>query len=270
MKPQKIFVISDSIGETAELVARAAASQFNFDSKDIKRISYVTDKQAIDNIIEDAADYHSVIVYTLLSEELRLYLREKTIDADILSVDILGPVLSAFGEISGIQPRLEPGRLHKIDDGYFKKIEAIEFAVKFDDGKDPRGLSKADIVLVGVSRTSKTPISMYLANKSYKVANVPLVPEVPVPEELFNVPSKKIVGLTIDPDKLTAIRQTRLKVIGLPGQADYANIQRISDELEYAHQIMRKLRCPIINVSSKAIEETANEIIQKISKGDSL
>ena len=163
-------------------------------------------------------------------------------------------------------PKNQPGLVRQLDEEYFRKVEAIEFAVKYDDGRDPRGLLRADVVLIGVSRTSKTPLSMYLANKRYKVANVPLVPEVEPPEELFMVPTKKCIGLTISPDQLNMIRRERLKSLGLTSQANYASLERIMQELEYAEKIMKRVGCPVINVSNKAVEETANLIVDIIRK----
>jgi regulator of PEP synthase PpsR (kinase-PPPase family) len=178
----------------------------------------------------------------------------------------MGPMMNAVEKLSNLEPKMKPGLIHKLDQEYFKRVEAVEFAVKYDDGKNPWGFLKADIVIVGVSRTSKTPLSMYLAHKKLKVANLPLVPEVPPPEELFQVPSQRIVGLVIDPFKLNSIRSERLKVMGLGVDASYANLERISEELEYARAIMRKIRCPIIDVSNKAIEETANRILEIAQK----
>ena len=158
------------------------------------------------------------------------------------------------------------GMIHKLDQEYFKKVEAIEFAVKYDDGKNPSGFEKADIVIIGVSRTSKTPLSMFLAYKKIKAANLPLVPEVPLPEELFKIPPKKVVGLIIDPYKLNNIRSERLRTMGLDGEANYANIARIEEELAYARAVMRRVHCPILDVSNKSIEETASFVMQIIER----
>lgn len=158
-------------------------------------------------------------------------------------------------------PKLEPGLLRQLDEQYFKRVEAVEFAVRYDDGKDPKGLVTADVVLIGVSRTSKTPLSMYLANKRIKCANVPLVPEVSPPEELYKV-ADKTVGLVIDPNHLFAIRKERLKSLGLTSNANYAAVERIINELEYSDEIMKKLGCPVIDVTNKAVEETAGKIME--------
>ena len=149
---------------------------------------------------------------------------------------------------------------------YFSRVDAIEFAVKCDDGQDPRGLFQADVVLVGISRTSKTPLSMYLANRNIKVANIPLVMEVPPPKELFEIPAKKIIGLTNSPEKLNEIREERLKYLGLSTSSNYASMERIFDELDYSEQIMKKIGCPVINVANKAIEETSAFILSLLKK----
>jgi len=262
-----VYVISDSIGETAEYVVRAAASQFNGGTAEIRRISYIDDKEAIDEIIMSAKEVNGLIAFTIVIEELRQHLIKMAKAQDVKIVDIMGPMLEALQSIYNVPPKMEPGLVRKLDEEYFRKVEAIEFAVKYDDGRDPRGLLKADVVLIGVSRTSKTPLSMYLAHKRIKVANVPLVPEVEPPAELFEIPNKKIVGLKINPEKLNDIRTERLKSLGLTAQANYANYERILEELDYAEKIMKRVSCPIIDVSNKAIEETANIILDMIRKG---
>ena len=180
---------------------------------------------------------------------------------ELSHVDLMTPLLKQISNKTGVKPKREPGIIRKLDESYFKRVEAIEFAVKYDDGKDPRGILKSDIVLLGISRTSKTPLSMYLANKNIKVANVPLVPEIPIPKEVFEIDPKKIIGLTNTPEKLNSIRQERLKALGLSSNASYANLERILQELDYSEKIMKKAGCPVIDVSNKAIEETAGIIL---------
>ena len=157
--------------------------------------------------------------------------------SDVEVVDVLGPMLKSIEKSTGLLPKNQAGLIHSLDHEYFKRVEAVEFAVKYDDGKNPLGLLKADVVIIGVSRTSKTPLSMYLAHKQIKVANVPLVPELAPPEELFKVPPYKIIGLLIDPFKLNEIRSERLKTMGLSDTATYADMKRIDDELAYAKGI---------------------------------
>ncbi|HZJ76364.1 MAG TPA: pyruvate, water dikinase regulatory protein [Oscillospiraceae bacterium] len=257
-----IYVISDSIGETAEAVSRAAISQFNIESNyEIRRFPYINDERQILEVLDEARNENSAIVFTIVIPELRKILLDRANRLNIPCVDVMTPILNAMETVLEIPSKQEPGLIRKLDERYFKKVEAIEFAVKYDDGKDPRGLKKADIVLIGVSRTSKTPLSMYLAHKNIKVANVPLVPEVLPPRELYQIEPKKIIGLTTDPIKLIEIRRERLKTLGLKDEANYASMQRILEELDYAEDIMRKLDCPVINVASKAVEESAGIIL---------
>lgn len=262
----RVYVISDSIGETAEMVARAVAEQFRDTEYEIKRYPYVTNEEQLLDIIEDASGRRSIIVITTVLTHLKDKLAHECKKAGIPLIDLLSSAVSVFSDFLGSEPAREPGIIHRLDERYFKKVEAIEFAVKYDDGKDPRGIKKADVIIIGISRTSKTPLSMYLAHKNLKVANVPLVPEVPVPDELFEIAASKIIGLTTNPYKLNEIRQERLKALGLNSQATYADLGRILEELEYSDKLMKKLGCPVIDVSNKAVEETANIILEIMKK----
>ncbi|MEE3380392.1 MAG: pyruvate, water dikinase regulatory protein [Succiniclasticum sp.] len=261
-----IYALSDSIGGTAESVIKATVSQFTETQFDVIRIPYVNNKQQIDRTLEEAKENHAVVCYTIVSAELRKHLADRALALNLQVVDVLGPMLRAIEKNSGLMPKNQAGLIHALDHEYFKRVEAIEFAVKYDDGKNPLGLLKADIVIIGVSRTSKTPLSMYLANKQLKVANVPLVPEIAPPPELFKVPPHRIIGLLIDPYKLIDIRTTRLKTMGLSDKAVYADINRINEELEYAKAIMRRVHCMVINVSNRAIEETAGIVLDYYHK----
>lgn len=256
-----IYIVSDSIGETAEQVTRAVLGQFKGNDYILKRYPFVDTEDKIFDVAEEAKAEGALLVFTIVIPELRRLLIEECENRGIIYNDVLSPLLETFEKVIGTKPLNEPGTIRRLDEKYFKKVEAIEFAVKYDDGKDPRGIKKADIVLIGVSRTSKTPLSMYLAHKNIKVANIPLVPEVPIPEELFEIPSKRIIGLITDPEKLNAIRLERLKSMGLSNDAIYADLNRIMEELVYAEKLMRKIGCPFIDVSNKAIEESANLII---------
>lgn len=248
------------------MVARATASQFDSGKFDIVRIPYITSTVQIKEVLRDAAKHPCVVCHTLVSPDLREALLEEAKRYNLVTVDIMGPMIRAIQTVADIEPKLKPGLIHTLDQDYFKRVEAIEFAVKYDDGKNPWGLLKADLILIGVSRTSKTPLSMYLAHKKIKVANVPLVPEVPPPEELFQVSPQKVVGLIIDTQKLNEIRSERLKIMRLPPDANYATINRIGEELDYAKKIMDRIGCPVIDVSNKAIEESANKVLEIIFK----
>lgn len=228
-----VYVLSDSIGETGELLAKAALSQFNSGKYHIKRFPFVNDKEQILEVFSEARKEPSIIIFTIVIEELKKFIEELGKEYNIPTVDLMTPALDAMSSVLQFQPKRESGLIRKLDENYFRKVEAVEFAVKYDDGKDPRGIAKSNIVLVGISRTSKTPLSMYLAHKNYKVANVPLVPEVPPPKELFKKDNRRVIGLIANPIKLNEIRQERLKSLGLDNSANYANIDRINMELEF-------------------------------------
>ena len=261
-----LYILSDSIGETGEQVARAAVSQFTPNRYEIRRFPYITSEDQIKEVFDEAVNEKSIIVYTIVIEKLRDYVIQLSKKYNIPAIDLMSPALEALQQVLGYEPKRESGLIRRLDEKYFRKVEAVEFAVKYDDGKDARGIKKADIVLIGVSRTSKTPLSMYLAHKHYKVANVPLVPEVPVPNELFEKDNRRIFGLIANPFKLDEIRQERLKSLGLNGNANYASIERINYELEYSKKIMEKLNCVVIDVSNKAVEETAGIVIDHMKK----
>ena len=262
-----VYIISDSLGETGEQVAKAAISQFQLDDYEIKRFPYVLNLKLLSEILKEASnESNAVLFYTLVDKEFIEYIKDFTAESGLIAVDLLSPLIAAIRESTHLEPAREPGTIRKLDEAYFKRVEAIEFAVKYDDGKDPRGLSKADVVILGISRTSKTPLSMYLANKNIKVANVPLVPESVPPKEIYEVPAKRVIGLTNSPTKLNEIREERLKALGLPKGSSYASMERILDEIDYAEKIMKKIGCPIIDVSNKAIEETAELIISILKR----
>ena len=267
-----IYIISDSIGETGELIARAAIRQFMSDKYDIKKFPFISGKERIKEILLDAKEEQSIVLYTTVNEDNRDFIEKMGIEYNIPTIDIMTPPLIALENILGYPPKREPGLIRRLDENYFKKVEAVEFTVKYDDGKDPRGVKKADICLVGISRTSKTPLSMYLAHKNFKVANVPLVPEINPPKEIFEKDKKRVIGLVANSSKLNEIRLQRLTALGLDNTANYANIERIKLELDYSKEIMDKLGCMVIDVSTKAIEETAAIIIEHMAQnfGDNM
>lgn len=268
MKKILVFVVSDSVGETGENAVKAVISQFrpNFEEVTIKRFPHIQTMDHIDNIVLLAKKQQAIIVFTLVEKGMRQALYNRCLENNIQVIDLLGSMLDLIECTLDERPLEQPGLVHQLDDYYFKKIEAIEFAVKYDDGRDPRGILLADIVLIGVSRTSKTPLSQYLANKRFKVANVPLVPEVTPPEELYQVDPKKCFGLVISPDQLNSIRKERLIALGLTENASYAQHSRIEEEIQHFYEVADKVGCEVIDVTNKAVEETANKIIELIKK----
>ncbi|NCN27754.1 kinase/pyrophosphorylase [bacterium] len=260
--PFHLFLISDGTGETVESMVHATLTQYTLDDK-IKTTRYksVRTSSQAEAILDEAHRRGAAIVYTIVSEEVRAAISQKTQQLNLLSVDLLGPLLDLMNRFFNEKPSFTPGLLHEINENYFRRIEAMEFVVKQDDGANPENLRAADLILVGVSRTSKTPLSIYLSSKGYKVANVPLVLGIEPPAQLFDIDQGKIVALTINPEALVRIRKERLQRMGRDPSGDYASLQHIRDELEWARQIFaRNRRWPVFDVTEKALEETATEI----------
>ncbi|WP_339267429.1 pyruvate, water dikinase regulatory protein [Paenibacillus sp. FSL K6-1330] len=255
-----IAICSDSIGETAEAVVQATLRQFELPNTEIKRYMNVRDEDELTELMEEVARRGGFVAYTLVQPELREVIREEAVRLNIRTVDIMGPMMQAFADTFNDYPKRLPGLLHRLDDSYFRRVDAMEFAVQYDDGKDVSAILKADIILLGVSRISKTPLSMFLAHKGYKTVNFPIVPEMSPPSQLREVTDGTIIGLTIEPKHLLKIRSERLKVMGLPHQVQYASLERIQEELDYALSLYAELGCPVIDVTDKAIEETAGLI----------
>ncbi|WP_309119171.1 pyruvate, water dikinase regulatory protein [Paenibacillus sp.] len=265
MKEEKwVLVCSDSIGETAESVVRATLRQFEMEQVRIKRISHIATEEQIKEAVQEALYKQAFIAYTLVQPELREAMKAEAIALSVRAVDVMGPMMQAFVDTFNNRPLSVPGLLHRLDEDYFRRVEAVEFAVNYDDGKDTRGILEADIVLIGVSRTSKTPLSIFLAHKGCKVANLPLVPEVKAPSELYEISKHRIVGLTMAAESMMKVRSERLKSIGLSQSAPYASMARIVEEIHYANRLMSALGCSVIDVTNKAIEETAGMILNRM------
>lgn len=255
-----IYVCSDAVGETAEAVARATMRQFAAGEVQLRRYSQIRTEEEIVSIVQEAAETGGFIAFTLVQPELREMMKEEAKQRGVRIVDVMGPMMQAYIDTFNGYPKREPGLLHTLDDAYYQRIDAVEFAVNFDDGKDARGLLQAEVVLIGVSRTSKTPLSIYLAHKGIKVANLPLMPEVKPPAELTPSPERLIIGLTMELRQMHKIRTERLRTMGLPAVSRYASEARIREELDYAEAVMQRLGCPVIDVTDRAIEETAGII----------
>ncbi len=269
-KNLSVMVISDGTGETAMQMMRAALVQYQSQEFNIIRCKNVRTESQIDRLLDDAKEKQAVVVFTLVSEASRRFLQEEAASKGILALDLLGPIFQLLDRFIGQEQSNrsnEIGILRLVDDQYFRRISAIEFTVKHDDGKDLRHLDEADILLVGISRTSKTPLSIFLSHKGWKVANVPIVLDVAIPDEVFQVDQRKIVGLTIDRDKLSRIRRNRLEKFQQDPGSDYASLNQIHAEIEYASEIFKKnRRWPVFDVTERALEETATEIVKIVSR----
>ncbi len=259
VEPQlRLYVISDSIGETAQRMVHATLTQFPDVSQiEIKKFPFIKSEEELINILKSAKARAAVVITTLVNPEFNMIGQQYAKEADIPYVDYMSDLIGIIQQRTNCSPILESGALRKLDENYFRRIEAMEYSVKYDDGKHFTDIGEADALIVGVSRTSKTPLSMYLANKGYKIANIPLVPEVDIPDEVFRHKDLKVFGLTASPNYILNIRNERVKVLGLHGPTNYNSIERIREELIYAEEIFEKLNATVINTEYKSIEESA-------------
>jgi regulator of PEP synthase PpsR (kinase-PPPase family) len=262
-----VYILSDGTGETASLMTKAALVQYQGFDVSLIRCKNIRNEDQITAILNEVKENKGFIVYTVVSHELRTQIEKKSLDLKIIAVDLLGPLLHGLDNYFHVSNTpMKAGILRIIDEKYFKRIDAIEYTVKHDDGKELRDLENADIILVGISRTSKTPLSIFLSHKGWKVVNIPLVINIPPPKEIFEVDQRKIIALTIDPEKLMKIRQNRVLKFG-DNNTEYANLKNIMSEVEFASELFKKnKKWPVFDVTSRALEETAAEIIKIISR----
>lgn len=259
-----IDVLSDSTGETAEKVVRAALLQYPKSGAQIRLHTRVRSQEVARPILERAAAERALLVFTVVSPELREFIHQMTAELTIEAIDVIGSLIGKLGTYLDRAPIGMPSAMLPLSDEYFRRIESVEFAVKSDDGKDPRNFRKADIVLVGVSRTSKTPLSLLLAQRGLKVANLPLVLGAAIPFELRDAPQDRVVGLTIGIDQLCEIRQARLRQLGMPVETNYGLREHVREELDYAETLFRERGWPVVDVTGRAVEESAVIILESL------
>ena len=263
-----IDVVSDSTGETAEKVVRAALLQFPKAGAEIRLHTRVRTKDIARPILERAGKDGALVVFTVVSPDLREYIHTLSYELKFDAVDVIGALIGKLTNFLEKEPINTPSAMLPLSEEYFRRIEAVEFAVKSDDGKEPRNFKKADLVLVGVSRTSKTPLSTLLAQRGIKVANLPLVLGIGIPPELEEAPQDRVVALTIGIDHLCEIRQARLRQLGMPSETNYGLRDHVREELQWAHKLFEAHRWPIIDVTGRAIEETAVIILETLKERD--
>ncbi len=270
-----VHVISDSLGDTAADVALAAAAQFDNGTVHIERLPKVTSIEQVRRFIlqreHTLAPEKILVFHTIANATLREELKDELERRGIPAIDLLGPALDAIARLTGESPHGQAGVLRRTDERYFRRIEAMEFFVAHDDGRNPEELTKADIVLIGVSRTSKTPLSMYLSVQGYKVANIPLAKGVEPPKELFDVEPFRIFGLLSTPQTLSTIRNERLGSLEARNVAgSYADPLCIEEELDEARALMRRLGCIVIRTDGRAVEETSQVILGYFQRAEAL
>ncbi|MFC6171005.1 pyruvate, water dikinase regulatory protein [Loigolactobacillus jiayinensis] len=258
----KFFIISDSVGETALNMVRAALAQFTNVAPIYYRFPFTNSDNRLDSVLKQAEDQRPIIIQTLVTGNLATRVNQFAAEQKLVCYDLLSPIMQEISRRSGEMPHGEAGAIHRLNDRYFDRISAMEFAVMYDDGKDPKGFLDADIVLLGVSRTSKTPLSLFLANRNLKVANLPLVPSAHIPEQIWQVDAKKIIGLTTDVAVLNNFRRERMIAYGLNPDTAYSDMNQITAELDFAKQLYDKIGCYVINTAHRSIEETATLILE--------
>jgi [pyruvate, water dikinase]-phosphate phosphotransferase / [pyruvate, water dikinase] kinase len=261
-----LHLVSDSTGETVHSVARACLVQFD-GAQPVEHVwSMVRTRGQIDRVIAGVEANRGVVLFTLVSDALRQLLQEGCRRIQVPVIPVLDPVIGALASYLGRQSRGLPGKQHLLDNEYFARIDAMTFALNHDDGQSSWGLDDADVCLVGVSRTSKTPTCLYLANRGIKAANVPFVPGVPLPSELLLAKHPLIVGLTNDPERLIQLRRNRLDVLHHDHFTGYTDIDAVRSEVREARRVFVERRWPIIDVTRRSIEETAAAIMKLLAR----
>jgi [pyruvate, water dikinase]-phosphate phosphotransferase / [pyruvate, water dikinase] kinase len=261
-----LHLVSDSTGDTVHSVARACLVQFE-NSEAVEHIwSMVRTRSQIERVVSGVAANPGVVLYTLVDDTLRAPLVEGCRKLQVPAIPVLEPVIAALGSFLGSQSRGRPGQQHMLDGEYFRRIDAMTYAMAHDDGQAARGWNDADVILVGVSRTSKTPTCIYLANRGIKAANVPIVPNSVLPPELFAADRPLIVGLTNDPERLIQVRRNRLTQMQHEDEGDYTDIEAVRAEVTAARRLFTDMKWPVIDVTRRSIEETAAAILKLLAR----
>jgi regulator of PEP synthase PpsR (kinase-PPPase family) len=257
----QVFIISDATGLTAEMVISAALVQFKEIEPVFKKFPYIKTKEQVSAVLSQAEAVHGIVIYSLVSQELRNWVRREKRKRNVFAVDILGSLIDQIGKIWNLIPEFSPGLLKRVSEESIRLAESIDFTLRHDDGQGIDTLEQADLILFGVSRTSKTPTSLYLScNHNLKVANIPIIQTISPPDKIYALDMQKI-GLTISPERLAFIRERRMKYADA---GDYLELSHIKKEIEYSHRIFRKVPgIQIIDVTHSSIEEVANRIIER-------
>jgi len=261
-----LHLVSDSTGETVHSVARACLVQFD-DAQAIEHVwSMIRTRTQIERVITGIQTNPGLVLFTLVNDTLRQALQEGCRQLQVQAIPVLDPVIGALAAYLGRQSHGVPGRQHLLDNEYFARIDAMTFAINHDDGQSPWGIDDADVCLVGVSRTSKTPTCLYLANRGIKAANVPFVPGLPLPSELRSAKKPLIVGLTNDPERLIHLRRNRLSMLDHNENTDYTDIEAVQSEVREARRVFAEHHWPVIDVTRRSIEETAAAIYKLLMR----
>ena len=261
-----IYIVSGGTGSSGEQLVNTVLAQFPENQVPVVIISQVRQMEEIEKVVDQAAATSGTIIHTLVDDHLREALIRLGQERNVVTIDLMGGLLSRLTEVLGHEPVGQPGLYRQLHQPYFDRIEAIEFSLSHDDGMKPHDLSQADIVLLGVSRVGKTPLSAYLAVQGWKVANVPLVMDLPLPPKLYQIDRRRVIGLSIEPDQLIVHRQRRQSELGVSRASSYTDPVKIYEEVEAARKVFRRGSFSVISVTNKPIETIANQIIRLISR----
>jgi regulator of PEP synthase PpsR (kinase-PPPase family) len=261
-----LHLVSDSTGDTVHSVARACLVQFD-EAQAIEHVwSMVRTTAQLDRVIAGVEANPGIVLYTLVNDALRQALQDACRRLQVTMIPVLDPVLGAMAAFLGRESRGTPGKQHLLDSEYFARIDAMTFAINHDDGQSTWGIDDSDVCLVGVSRTSKTPTCLYLANRGIKASNVPFVPGVPLPADLLTATKPLVVGLTNDPERLIHLRRNRLSMLDHNGETDYTDIAAVRTEVREARRVFAERHWPVIDVTRRSIEETAAAIYKLLAR----
>jgi regulator of PEP synthase PpsR (kinase-PPPase family) len=261
-----LHLVSDATGETLQMVARAAITQFADSEATEHHWTMIRTERQLNEVVVGLVEKRGIVLYTLVDETLRRDLEKACRRLNLVAVDVLMPAIRALGTFLHAESKAQPGIQHVLDEEYFERIEAMQFTLTHDDGQSMHDLNDADVVLVGVSRTSKTPTSMYLANRSVRTANVPLVPGQPLPEELENLKGPLVVGLTTSVKRLVQIRRNRMQMLNELHETDYTDEDAVKQEVAEARRLFNKMGWEVIDVAGRSIEEASAAVLAMLAK----
>ncbi len=259
-----IFIVYDATGKTCTSVVHAALRQFKTTEAVLEIANFIRTNEQIDELIDRVARVNGIIVHTMVSPDARQRITEQGRFKGVPTVDLLGPLLTRFSDLLEISPMAQPGLFRQLDDDYFKRIEAIDYTIKHDDSMGLSTLDQAEAAILGVSRTTKTPVSIYLSYRGWKVANIPIIMDYPLPPEVLEIDQRKILALTVKPSRLQLIRQERQRRLKNPGMDNYTDTEQVTAEVNYALDLYKKHGYPVVDVSYKSIEETATDVMRII------
>ncbi len=266
MKKCHLHLISDSTGGTLDGVTKACLAQFEGIEVEEHIWTLVRTERQLKRVIDAIKEIPGPVMFTLVDPALAKIVHRHCEALNVPSIALLQPAIKAFSDYFELDSMERPGLQHKLNEEYFARMDAVDYALHHDDGQKTQNLAEADIILTGVSRTSKTPTSIYLANRGVKAANVPLVPNIPIPEELTTAKNALVVGLTARPEHLVGIRKTRLKQLGQEQSTDYLDLDQVEEEVKNARHLFTRMGWPVIDVTRRSVEETAAEILSLLAR----